>query len=623
MFTTLARRSSRVGLALLLSTAAAAVAALPQAPAPKQPPGAADAAAFFPAEAACYVHVRVADLWDGPLGKQLRVGLAPAYGAVQASFVRHFGLQPGDIETLTVASMETPSLFGIVLPNFGRFAGGAGDSAPPKLPATENKGGDKVEPPKKLPAPAAASGPAQPPDIGQALERQPVMIATVANAKALQGARDLAAKGTKKQHQGQTYFVGGNDPEDATFFLGERAVVRGPEAVIRKGIELLGKAKVTPRLAALDKHRADHIWIDSRQFRFGMLDGGPNRPPPTEYALEPLGKSTGKQTAIRLGKETTAHVELFFAKETEAKAAVDALEDYLAMFRLFQLGGLAGELKDRLYDAADPREEEALAACLLTFERLILAVRKAAVKQAGTTLTVDIAADTDPAAIAQEVKGYLKALRGDEDAILARNFHNSRNNLKQIILALHSYHDANKRFPPWGTAGANGQPLLSWRVAILPYIEQGPLWQQFKMDEPWDGPNNKKLIAQMPKLYALPGVKTKEPGLTHYQGFVGPGAGWESDPKIKITLANITDGTANTVAVVEAAEPVPWTKPADLPFAQGKPLPKLSGAHKGKANAAFFDGSVRALPANLDPVVLSALITRNGGEAIFPKDDWK
>jgi RNA polymerase sigma factor (sigma-70 family) len=99
----------------------------------------------------------------------------------------------------------------------------------------------------------------------------------------------------------------------------------------------------------------------------------------------------------------------------------------------------------------------------------------------------------------------------------------SGSNLKQIGIALHNYHNDYDTLPAPAIYGKNGKPLLSWRVTLLPYIEQDNLYQQFNLDEPWDSEHNKKLLAKMPKTYVPPGVKTKEPYLTYYQVFVGPG----------------------------------------------------------------------------------------------------
>src|SRR5262249_44411131 len=167
----------------------------------------------------------------------------------------------------------------------------------------------------------------------------------------------------------------------------------------------------------------------------------------------------------------------------------------------------------------------------------------------------------------------------------------SQINLKQISLALHNYHDANRAFPPSVVTSPDGRPLYSWRVLILPFIEQGHLFQQFKLDEPWASPHNLPLLARMPPQYAppRPGL-TAEPHATFYQGFNGPGAFFEGSRKRRIT--DITDGTSNTIMLVEAGEAVPWSKPADIPFAPGAPLPRLGFLKRG-FNILMADGSVR------------------------------
>jgi hypothetical protein len=191
----------------------------------------------------------------------------------------------------------------------------------------------------------------------------------------------------------------------------------------------------------------------------------------------------------------------------------------------------------------------------------------------------------------------------------------SANNLKQIGLAGHNYHDVNGQMPN-NVDSKDGKPLLSWRVLLLPYIEETPLYNQFKLDEPWDSDHNKKLIAKMPKLYAPIRVKA-EPGQTFYRGFAGPGAMFEA--KQQIRLAGIADGTSNTAWVVEAGQPVVWTKPDDLPFDPQKDLPKLGGLFDGEFHVLTTDGAVHRAKKDFDHQTLKKVITRAGGE-VFASD---
>jgi prepilin-type processing-associated H-X9-DG protein len=195
----------------------------------------------------------------------------------------------------------------------------------------------------------------------------------------------------------------------------------------------------------------------------------------------------------------------------------------------------------------------------------------------------------------------------------------SQNNLKQLVLAIQSYHDSFTRLPQagtgpelWAIRDKNQKPLLSWRVAILPFVECPSPYPQFHQDEPWDSPHNLRLLPLMPRSYAIPGQANAQPGMTHYQVFVGPGALFEADEVIR--LRDVSDGTSDTLMIVEAANAVPWTKPEDLTCDPEGPLPPLGGHFRGGFNVAFADGRVRFLSHRTPESTLRAMITRNGGE---------
>jgi hypothetical protein len=161
---------------------------------------------------------------------------------------------------------------------------------------------------------------------------------------------------------------------------------------------------------------------------------------------------------------------------------------------------------------------------------------------------------------------------------------------------------------------------LSWRVHILPFLKEDELYKQFKLDEPWDGENNKKLIEKMPKVYSSPGVAA-EPGQTYFKVFAGSGLVFdpESTKAWQITLA---DGTVNTILAVEGGSPVIWTKPDDVAFDPTKPIPDLSLARARKINLIMFAGAIRTL--DLDKVseaTLKAAITPAAQDLLGP--DWK
>src|SRR5262249_19066762 len=139
--------------------------------------------------------------------------------------------------------------------------------------------------------------------------------------------------------------------------------------------------------------------------------------------------------------------------------------------------------------------------------------------------------------------------------------------LRQVASATYDYADNhNNSLPPAEAFRTkDGKPGLSWRVALLPYLEQEDLYKQFNLDEPWDSPNNLRLLDRMPDVYRPPG-QDKRFNLTHFQVFVGPRTPFERNVRIKLTdQANgFPDGTSNTILVTVAKDPVPWTKPDDL-----------------------------------------------------------
>lgn len=153
----------------------------------------------------------------------------------------------------------------------------------------------------------------------------------------------------------------------------------------------------------------------------------------------------------------------------------------------------------------------------------------------------------------------------------------------------YSDYQGKGRMIPQAICNEQGKPLLSWRVAILPYIEQVVLFKKFNLDEPWDSPHNITLLAEMPHMYESP-HKNNPPGETFYQVFTGPGSAFPNPHRDPPFFAEC----ANKLLVVEARNSVPWTKPVDLNFEQDGPLPTLGGVFgEGRFLAVFGDRTVR------------------------------
>jgi len=196
----------------------------------------------------------------------------------------------------------------------------------------------------------------------------------------------------------------------------------------------------------------------------------------------------------------------------------------------------------------------------------------------------------------------------------------STNEMKQLALAFHNYADAHKRFPAAAMLGPDGKTLHSWRVAILPYLDPRfkKLYEQYKLDEPWDSENNKQVLAQMPAIFRSPNDDPKSVNASFF-AVTGPQTIFHDN--VGTSMRQITDGTSNTILLVEAKRDIPWTKPEDIDVAVDKPLPAI-GWPGNPPIVAFADGSVRTFepkieggkPVPISEETLRALFTRAGKE---------
>lgn len=194
--------------------------------------------------------------------------------------------------------------------------------------------------------------------------------------------------------------------------------------------------------------------------------------------------------------------------------------------------------------------------------------------------------------------------------------------LHDLGIAMHNWHDSYKSFPAQASYDGAGRPLLSWRVHLLPFLGRDArrLHGQFHFDEPWDSDHNGALVEKMPSIYAMPGSKAAHLGRTCYVRPVGESTSCPGNRAIAI--ADVTDGTSNTVMIIEVDDQhaVPWTKPEDFQFDPDNPARGLGGHIEGTARSVFCDGASHVLKDVLtDPGrvnQLKAIFTRNGRELV-------
>lgn len=194
-------------------------------------------------------------------------------------------------------------------------------------------------------------------------------------------------------------------------------------------------------------------------------------------------------------------------------------------------------------------------------------------------------------------------------------------NLRQMGLGVHNYEGSYEVFPSWALKDDSSKPLLSWRVQLLPSMGEDSLYKEFHLDEPWDSPHNLTLLPRMPKVYQCP-TENLQPGFTNYKVFVGEKTMFPDTGPVRI--ASITDGTSNTLMVVESSVPVEWTKPDGIlvdnrtidQLKLGSDQLELGSKHPGGFQVLMADGSVRFIKSSMDSDTLKGIITRNGDEVI-------
>jgi len=197
------------------------------------------------------------------------------------------------------------------------------------------------------------------------------------------------------------------------------------------------------------------------------------------------------------------------------------------------------------------------------------------------------------------------------------------NNEKVIGLAMHMYHDANKSLPPAMTFDEDGKPLHSWRVLLLPYLwDESELFDQIRLDEPWDSDYNRQFHDRAPSVYRCPSAKGDITGMTSYSVVVGKES-YSDEPDAEQDFSDIEDGLSNTIFLVERKTPVCWMDPTqEITFEEAckginVSADGLGSNHSGGINVCMFDGAVQFISKNtVDWDTLRALLTWSGGEQV-------
>lgn len=523
--------------------------------------------ALVPANAAGFVHIRVAELAKHDDMKELRAFVAKAGPDALKTFSERFAPDPLSLERVTMF---------LVMP-----------------PADGNR------PP--MPIPSIVFRMAKPFDAAK------VQKSFVPNGEA--------------KRVGDASFMSDRSNDMALRFIDDRTFQIGPPREFDK-LMALPKVADGPLTAALARAVNTPVFA---AFNAAAIPAELRAQIPA--AAVPIAKLKFATMAVQWDKTASIDFRLIYPDSDSAADAEQMLHTVIEMGRSALVGARA-ELEKMLTGDGKPGNLMQLAqatgglvglGAIREYEDMLKALP---LKRDGAEISLQMDVPTG-------VRGNLAGLTAVGAASLvpaivkvreAAGRVQDQNNMKQLALAMFNYNDTyGGKLPAHAIYSKDGKtPLLSWRVAILPYLEQEQLYRQFRLDEPWDSEHNKKLIPLMPRLFVSPQAPpTRDPGMTYYQVFVGGGAPWENSAKPPGIPRTFVDGTSNTILIAEAGDPVIWTKPADMIYDPQKPLPRLGNLWQPRGfNVAFADGSVRFITPKVTEANLRGAITAAGGETI-------
>jgi len=566
--TTVQRLARRAAAAVAVAAAVYVFSPAPEAAA--QPGGAAPELALVPADAAGFVHVRAADIWKSDVFAEFRKTWERAGAKVIADLDKQFVPAP--------TSLARATGFVIMTPDKGPIPVGI----------------------------LSFSAPFNPADV----------------------AKTYLPNGRARKTGGKTIYTspGGDNialymPDNQTIVVTEKEAMA---EYLSRPVAKDGPLAPALKLAAGGKAIVAAMNVASLPIPPGALDGLPP-------SVAPILLADTVVVTLDLGKDAVLAVKAGYKDAAAASAAEGAVKDLVKLGRS-EIAKAKAEMEKKLNDPdADlPRKADDLPEAIASVFALgalgraddFLADPKL-VTRTGNDLSVTVVVPKEFAGIgAVGAIGVGLMLPAVQKVREAAGQASSANNLKQIGLAIHNYHDANNKFPA-DVKDKTGKAILSWRVEILPYIEQEAVYRQVKLDEPWDGPTNKNLAKTQIKTFMSPNATNTQVeggyGVTHYRGVKGKGMAFDPTAK-QLRFTDFTDGTSNTIMVVEGGDPVAWMKPDDLLVPEKGAIPRFEvPGRPGQFNALFADGSVRWMNrAGLTDTDLRAYFTRNGGEVVRP-----
>lgn len=450
---------------------------------------------------------------------------------------------------------------------------------------------------------------------GDPFSREPVMAVMLKKKTSFEKFITWSAGGDTRdemEHRGRKYVIGQNGK--AYYSPDERNLIFGSDDVIRRLIELTKNGATAPSwndefqtvansqfCYVLDMNAARSTMAKQR-----LRSGG--RDPFAALAIfAPLWEKTSvTAAAIQFGTDSRANVTAWCSNKDDAVQMQRTVQSMIPLAQNWMAAN-----KSQL--SKMPNEMQVQISSMVAFTEKLLSDIKVEVASTDAGAKVALTVETDAATIPIMVGLTLPAI---QSARMAARRAQSTNNMKQLGLAMHNYHSTYKEFPSAVMTSDAGNRKYSWRVALLPFLGEKALYDTYKFSQPWDSPDNLKVLKQMPNVFRHP---NEDAGVTtsSYYALTGENTGLGNGERA-VKIRDMIDGTSNTALLFDAKRAIPWTKPQDIKYSPDEDVPALGGYESGGFNALLSDGAVRFISKSIDENTIRAIISRNGKEII----DW-
>jgi hypothetical protein len=462
-------------------------------------------------------------------------------------------------------------------------------------------------------------------------ERPPAfaVYAQFAQAYELKGGR-LTRHTAPGELNGRTYLKSRQEMLPSFFAPDRTSLLAAPEQILSQLVDAAAENPLAAQVAAAAAGNDLYMWIDVQALRplIGMALSNkmpPDFPAEARPVLEIPNLLKSMEVTVNLSNLSPSELVVTANSEADARQLETILEQMKDVVQAAMTTKMEQDPELRRMLSSEDPVEQAMGRYLQRMQGEIKeSIREFKLVRDGARFKL---LQIDPTQAGQQYQLTQYAAIGVLVGLLLPAVQAAReaarrtvatNNVKQIMLALFNYMDAYNSFPAHAIYSSDGKPLLSWRVRILPYLEQQALYNKFHLDEPWDSEHNKSLIPLMPRVYLDPSSPLSiEQGRTHFLGVQGEGMFFDGSSK-GCKIRDVRDGTSNSIALLQVNDDraAVWTKPDDWQWNADDATKDLGGLHPGIFVAGFCDGSVHAISKTIDPRVFKALLTIAGAEVI-------